>query len=144
MIAYISGRIIWFRSDKVIIEISGIGYVINFKNTFTSKDIKKQISLFITVRKNEFSEEMYGFASIEEKLLFDKLINIKGVGTKQIFQIMHQLSIKDISDLSNITLDKLLQVSGVGKKTAQKFMLGLSTVTKEEVRFDQIMQSDLC
>jgi Holliday junction DNA helicase RuvA len=141
MIAYIRGRIIWFCSDKVIVEISGIGYAINFKNTFTSEDVKKQINLFITVKRSEFSEELYGFASIEEKLLFDKLINIKGVGAKQIFQIMHQLSIKNISDLSNITLDKLMQVSGVGKKTAQKFMFGLSIITKDEGGFEQIMQS---
>ncbi|BDQ04709.1 MAG: Holliday junction ATP-dependent DNA helicase RuvA [Candidatus Dojkabacteria bacterium] len=141
MIAYIRGRIIWFCSDKVIVEISGIGYAINFKNTFASEDVKKQINLFITVKRSEFSEELYGFASIEEKLLFDKLINIKGVGAKQIFQIMHQLSIKNISDLSNITLDKLMQVSGVGKKTAQKFMFGLSIITKDEGGFEQMMQS---
>ncbi len=140
MIAYISGRIIWFCSDKIIVETSGIGYAIYYKNTFTSEDIGKQINLFITIKKSEFSEDVYGFANIEEKLLFDKLINIKGVGPKQIFQIMHQLSIKSISDLSNINVDKLMQVSGVGKKTAQKFVFGLSIIAKDEVKFSQIMQ----
>lgn len=142
MIAYISGKIIWANREIVLIEASGIGYEINYRNSISRREYGSIKSLFLSHKISEFGEVLYGFASLDEKMIFESLSSIKGIGPKVIFQIMHDLKIRTISDLSKITLENLLEVDGVGKTTAQKFLLGLSTKFKKEFGIAKVTSNE--
>ena len=142
MIGYLSGRIVWANQNNIILDVNGVGYEVNYKNNLTIGDFGTSKSIFITRRISDFGEAQYGFDSIEEKLIFETLLTIKGIGPKAISQIMHDLGIKTIGDLKQITLDQLVKVDGVGKTTAQKFLLGLSTKLKTEFDIEKINSSD--
>lgn len=142
MIGYLSGRIVWANKNNIILDVNGVGYEVNYKNNITVGDFGTSKKIFITRRISDFGEAQYGFDSVQEKLIFETLLTIKGIGPKAISQIMHDLGIKTIGDLKQITLDKLVKVDGVGKTTAQKFLLGLSTKLKTEFDMEKINSSD--
>lgn len=142
MIGYLSGRIVWANKNNIILDVNGVGYEVNYKNNITVGDFGTSKKIFITRRISDFGEVQYGFDSVQEKLIFETLLTIKGIGPKAISQIMHDLGIKNIGDLKQITLDKLVKVDGVGKTTAQKFLLGLSTKLKTEFDMEKINSSD--
>ena len=132
MISYLQGTLIWADKNTVIISPTGVGYEVKYENTYVVSDYGSTVVLFITHKISEYGESLFGFATIEEKIIFDQLENIKGIGSKVIFTIMSALSIKTISDLQNLSLDNLVKLPGVGKATAQKFLLALSGKLKKE------------
>lgn len=85
---------------------------------------------------------MYGFVTMEEKLIFEVLDDIKGVGSKVIYSILVGCEVKTFSDLQKITLDELVKLNGVGRATAQKFLLGLSNKLKKEIDLEKLTQEN--
>jgi holliday junction DNA helicase RuvA len=132
MISYLEGKLIWSDKSSVIVSPAGIGYEVNYENSYVVSEYGSIVRLFITHKISEYGESLYGFLTIDEKIIFDQLENIKGIGSKAIFTIMSSLQIKTISDLQNISLDQLVKLPGVGKATAQKFLLALSGKLKKE------------
>ncbi len=137
MIGYIKGKLIWFEQNKAILEANGVGYEINYLNVFTFSELNNVFSLYVVQKFSEYGVSFYGFETIEEKLIFEALENIKGIGSKTIFIIMSNLKIKKVSDLHGIKLDDLIGLPGIGKSTAQKFLLALSNKIKKEFEFEK-------
>ena len=81
MYSYFNGIIKETNSDSIVIDVNGIGYKIFVPNPF-SYEIGKDYIVYVYnhIREDEYS--LYGFKSIEEKELFMKLINVKGMGPK--------------------------------------------------------------
>lgn len=138
MIGYIEGTLIWSTTNLIILSVNGLGYEVYFHNNFTHSDYGLIKKVFISHKISEYGETLYGFESIEEKLIFENLENIKGVGSKVIYTIMSELVIKSASDLPSISLDSLVKLPGVGKSTAQKFLLGLSNKLKKEFDLESL------
>lgn len=136
MIAYIKGKLIFTNKTTVIVSAGGLGYEIYYKNNFNSSDIGTEIELFIAQKSSQYSDTLFGFKTIEEKLLFEDLANITGLGTKLLYSIMSELSIKSYSQLCDLKLDDLTKIKGVGRKIAQKFLLGISTRSKLDLNYE--------
>lgn len=132
MIGYLNGKLIWANANSIIISVNGIGYEINYFNNLTSSDFGQNTELFITHKISEFGQTLFGFKTIEEKIIFEELDNIKGVGSKAIFNIMSTLEIDSFAKLQTLKLDQLTAVKGVGKSIAQKLLLGISTKLKKD------------
>lgn len=135
MIAFIKGKIIYIENDYIIVENNGIGFSVYY---FPNSKLKlgKVISLYITHKFSDFGEFLFGFDSIQEKKIFDFLVNLKVIGPRTIFLIMNRLFIKDIADLERITMDDLLKVNGVGSNIASKFLLALNNKLKKNKLLD--------
>jgi Holliday junction DNA helicase RuvA len=130
----------------VIISANGIGYEIAYPNNYVVSEYGETRRLFLSHKVSEYGESLFGFASIEEKIIFEQLENLKGIGSKAIFTIMSILEIRTIADLQNISLDQLVKLPGVGKTTAQKFLLALSNKLKKEFNLeyqDKAAQKDV-
>ena len=79
--------------------------------------------------------ELYGFASREEKQMFQSLTSISGVGSKMALSILGSMPLKELNLailLGDITA--LSRAPGVGKKTAQRIALELK---------DKVSQADV-
>jgi Holliday junction DNA helicase RuvA len=142
MIGYLEGKLVWSSQDMVIISVQGLGYEVSYKNNFALSDLGCDIKLFIVHKISEYGQTLFGFASSMEKVIFESLDNIKGIGSKVIFAIMTEKEIKTFSHLQVLTLDDLVKIPGVGKSTAQKFMLGLSNKLKKEIDLED-MQGEI-
>ena len=129
MYAYLKGQLITLKPDHVIIDIGGCGYYIHTPLTLYTKNktLGEQILLYTSFILREDSMRLFGFETEEEKLLFEKLIAISGVGPKIALLI---LSNKDKLNLSDIIakrdIESLTKIPGIGKKTAERIVIELS------------------
>ncbi len=125
MYDYFNGTIEGNYSDSVIIDVNGIGYKIFVPNPF-SYEIGKIYKIYVYnhVREDEYS--LYGFKTREDKDLFMRLINVKGMGPKVASGIFATGSIKGIVDAINKeNILYLTKFPKIGEKLARQIILDL-------------------
>lgn len=135
MFAYLRGEVIDLDLDRVVLDVSGVGYEL-FASSRTLGVLQKGEEANLHVHMH-FSQDMvvlYGFISIEEKKIFRRLINVSRVGPKV---ALSALSAVEVSALAAaiVTGDEavLSRIPGMGKKTAQRVILELKEkIAKEE------------
>ncbi len=125
MYGYIRGEIVEIDSNYVIIDNNGIGYLVYVPNPYSYK-LNKEYTIFIytCVREEEFT--LYGFKDREQKELFLKLINVKGLGPKMAMPIIATGTIDAIADaIENENINYLKKFPKIGDKVAKQMILDL-------------------
>lgn len=125
MYNYFNGTIDNVNSNSIVIDVNGVGYNIYVPNPF-SYEIGKAYKVYVYnhIREDEYS--LYGFKNLEEKELFMKLINVKGMGPKVASGIFATGSIKGIVDAINKeNLLYLTKFPKIGEKLAKQIILDL-------------------
>ena len=80
----------------------------------------------------EDAMELFGFATREERAMFERLRAVSGVGPKMAMQVLSALSLRDLSiALAAGDATALTRVPGIGKKTAQRLVLELRDKVEE-------------
>lgn len=128
MIAFLNGTLAGKMEGSAIVECGGLGFAVGMSASSLSGlpavGNPVQIHTCMQVREDDIS--LYGFLSLEEKALFEKLIGVSGIGPKV---ALAALSSFDPQGLSNAIMAgdaaKLSRIPGVGKKTAQRMILEL-------------------
>lgn len=128
MISFLMGIIEEKNENSAIINVNGVGFNINISsNTFSSLPLvgeSTKIFTYMSVREDDIS--LYGFSSIEERDLFNKLITVTGIGPKMALGILSGLSLSDLIIAIIKEDSKLLsKIKGLGKKTAERLCLEL-------------------
>lgn len=125
MFSYIKGKIDSLGANYIVVDNNGIGYLIFVGNPYLYQiDKEYTIYLYNHIREEEFS--LYGFQNMEEKELFLKLINVKGLGPKMalpMFATGSVLGIKDAIERENILY--LTKFPKIGEKLARQIILDL-------------------
>ncbi|CAM4359863.1 Holliday junction branch migration protein RuvA [Weissella hellenica] len=125
MYEYLKGLITEISPNYIVIDIQGIGYRILVANPYAfSLDSKMTVYVEQIIRENEHT--LYGFLNKQEKNLFQKLLNVSGIGPKSALAI---LANNDHTGLINAIQQSdvgfLTKFPGIGKKTAQQIVLDL-------------------
>lgn len=134
MIANLRGQIIKTDEKYVVLDVNGVGYKV-YCNTLSAKfselnkinsESKSEISFFIHTVVREDALELFGFFDETSLKLFEKLINISGIGPRSALAIVNVGTIESLTEAINKgDLGYLTAVSGIGKKTAEKIVLEL-------------------
>ncbi len=128
MIAYLKGNLHSKSSNELIINCSGVGYLVfTSMNTFEkSPDIGQIIELNTLLIPREDAMQLYGFIEQSELDMFKLLISINGVGPKSALGILSSVSPESFREyiLTN-NLRQLQKLPGIGKKTAERLLLEL-------------------
>lgn len=141
MISFLKGDAQIFSGNTIIIENNGVGYKIFCTNSVINSIYKNghqiKVYTFLSVRQDELA--LFGFNSVLELSMFEKLISVSGVGAKSAISLLSAFSPSQIS-LAIATGDvKLLSTGqGIGKKTAERIILEL----KDKVSTDQYFDTD--
>lgn len=125
MYSYLNGKIEYQSSNSVTIDVNGVGYSVYVPNPY-SYELGETYRIFVYnhVREDEYS--LYGFKTLEEKELFMKLINVKGMGPKVASGIFATGSIKGVVDAINKeNLLYLTKFPKIGEKLAKQVILDL-------------------
>jgi len=127
MIAYLSGKVIDIKINYLVVMVGGIGYKIFVTAQTIAKTKENQkinLEIYQHIRENEIS--LYGFASSEEKELFELLISVSGIGPKGALAILSKTDPKEIKKaiVSN-NPEFFTFVSGIGSKMANRIILEL-------------------
>lgn len=125
MYEYIRGKIINQESNYIVLDNNGIGYLIYVANPYYFElDKEYNIYIYQYVREDEIT--LYGFKNIEEKKLFLKLIEVKGVGCKMALPMFATGSIDGIMDaIERENILYLKKFPKIGDKLARQMILDL-------------------
>lgn len=126
MISQISGFVVAVSERSIVVDVSGVGYELFVpKRSQFLPDTKVVVFTRLIVREDDMS--LYGFASTQERSLFDALIVVNGVGPKLALTVLSDLGFTaTVAAISNDDERALTAVSGVGAKTAKMMLLGLA------------------
>jgi len=137
MIDYISGKIAELSPTQVVIDNHGIGYSIEISiqtyNTLQGQDNAK-IYIHQHVSQKEEVEVYYGFASKDERALFELIISVNGVGVSSARIMLSSMSSDELREaIISENVAKIKSVKGIGLKSAQRLILELKDkITKGE------------
>jgi Holliday junction DNA helicase RuvA len=128
MIAHLRGNILEKHPNQVIVDAGGVGYDVTIPiSTFSALPAAgAEVRLRIHTHVREDTISLYGFLTLEEKALFEKLIGISGIGPKLAVTVLSGLPAADlVTSIRQGQLDRLVRIPGVGKKTAERIVLEL-------------------
>lgn len=128
MIAQLRGILAEKHPNQLVVDIGGVGYdVIIPVSTFSAVgDTGSEVQLRIHTHVREDAIVLFGFASPQEKGLFEKLISVSGIGPKLAITVLSGLPIGDlVGAIRQGQLERLVRVPGIGKKTGERIILEL-------------------
>lgn len=143
MISYVNGQIAELNPAQAVIECNGVGYGLFISlNTYTQIQGKTIAKLFTeSVYIRDDNPKHFGFADIEERELFRKLISVSGVGGSSAILMLSSLTAPEIAGAINTANVAMLKsVKGIGEKTAQRIVVDLKgKMGKHEGGISQIL-----
>lgn len=127
MIDYIKGTIVELSPTELILENNGIGYSILISlQTFQALQDKKEATVYIFHYLREDAELFYGFATKDERELFELLISVSGIGVNSARMMLSSLSAEEIRQaILSEDIARIKSVKGIGVKSAQRLVLEL-------------------
>ncbi len=135
MLDYIRGQVVSKSPTRLILEVSGIGYLLYIPlSTFEKIPSHGEVTILTQLFVREDQLKIFGFATREERDLFQLLLSVNGIGPNTAVAILSGSTVDDIKhavvDGDARTLEK---IKGVGKKTAERIILELKETIKEIV-----------
>jgi Holliday junction DNA helicase RuvA len=128
VIAHVTGRVVSKTSLSCVIDVGGMGLRLSMSTTSLSHlpadGDEVTVYTHLHVREDELS--LFGFESLEEQELFEKLITVSGIGPKVALSALSALSARDLAGAIAREDDALIAtVPGIGRKTAQRLIIEL-------------------
>lgn len=138
MIAFLNGTLAGRTIDSAYIEVNGIGFQVGMsQNSLAKLPAEGQrvlVYTYLQVRDDGMS--LFGFGSMEEKALFERLITVSGVGPKVALAALSSYTPEALAQaIANQDVARVQKIPGIGKKTAQRIILELKG------SFDEGLQS---
>ena len=128
MIASVSGKVRASSSEAVVVDVGGVGLLVNTTNRVASAfSTGDHAELFTVLIVREDSLTLYGFSDQEDLQTFELLRSVTGVGAKSALAILSALSVSEIRDAVSQEADSVFKsVNGIGSKTAKLITVSLA------------------
>lgn len=128
MIASLFGSIKSLRQDRLVIDVNGVGYLVQINlKTSSQLALGRDVQLFTSMVVREDSMTIYGFLSESERELFELVQTVSGFGPKVALAVTQSMEIDDLaSAVHNKDESAIAAIPGIGKKSAQRLILELS------------------
>src|SRR6201997_3045505 len=128
MIAHLRGKLLAKHPNQAIVEAAGVGYDVTISvPTFSDLPAPgSEVALHIHTHVREDVIALYGFLRQSEKVLFEKLITVSGIGPKLAITILSGMAADEmVGAIRGNDVARLTRVPGIGKKTAERMILEL-------------------
>lgn len=129
MIDYISGNIAEISPTRIVVDNHGMGYGLEISlQTYEALRDRKEarIYVFTTINQRDATEVMYGFATKDERELFELIVGISGIGAASARMILSSLSADEFREaIISENINKIKSIKGIGLKSAQRMILEL-------------------
>src|SRR5436309_7580306 len=128
MIAHLPGKLLAKHPKQAIVDTSGVGHDVTI-TVPTFSDLPEpgtDVALHIHTHLREDALALYGFLRASEKLLFEKLITVSGIGPKLAITILSGMPADEmVRSIRGNDVARLTRIPGIGKKTAERMVLEL-------------------
>ena len=131
MIEYIKGELTEINPTEAVVEVNGVGYLLNISlNTYSAIQGKKEVKLYVdeslVTGGRDDSYTLYGFYNKQEREIYRMLITVSGVGSNTARMILSATSATELVNIIASGNEKALKgVKGIGLKTAQRIIVDL-------------------
>jgi Holliday junction DNA helicase RuvA len=128
MIAFLRGRVHNKQPNRVIVDVSGVGYDVHvpLSTFYNLGDEGAEVSLRVHTHVREDTLQLYGFLTELERQLFERLIAISGIGPKLAIVVLSGMEPRDLmAAVQRADVARLTTIPGIGKKTAERIVLEL-------------------
>src|SRR5256714_9321755 len=128
LIAYLRGRILEKHPNRVIVDVNGVGYdvAVPLSTFYGLADSDRDVTLRIHTHVREDALSLYGFATVLEQDLFERLIGVSGIGPKLALAVLSGIEPLDLMRaIERADVARLTAIPGVGKKTSERIVLEL-------------------
>lgn len=135
MITLLHGTLVEASPSAAVLDVGGVGFELGISGT-TAASLPvpgSDCRLFCRLQVREDALTLFGFASKEERTMFDRLVAVSGVGPRLALAVLTTFTVGQLYTVVMAEDAKgMATVPGVGKKTAQRLILELkSTLAKD-------------
>ncbi len=148
MFYYISGKLVYKTDSYAVIDAGGVGYQIytTASSLEAIGEVGRQAKLYTYMNLKTSSDicMLYGFATPEEKRIFEMILGVSGVGAKTAVNLLSNISPSKFV-LCVVTGDSKYIAShtpGLGPKGAQRIVLELKDKFKD-ASIEDIPQNEI-
>ncbi|MBI4237440.1 MAG: Holliday junction branch migration protein RuvA [Deltaproteobacteria bacterium] len=138
MIALLTGLLATLEEDHVIIDVQGVGYqaLVSAQTAKCLPQPGATVRLYIHTHVREDQLCLFGFATREERALFQRLLAVSGIGPKSALALLSGLSTPDlVQAVIGEDARQLATIPGIGKKTAERIVIDL----RDRLLKDQVL-----
>jgi Holliday junction DNA helicase RuvA len=156
MIAHLRGRLLEKHPNRIIVDVNGVGYDVHvpLSTFYDMAEAGGEIALRIHTHVREDALLLYGFATLLELQLFERLIGVSGIGPKLALAVLSGMEPNElVAAIRTANVTKLTGIPGIGKKTAERIGLELKdkmnafvpseSAAAPAVDADEAMRTDL-
>jgi Holliday junction DNA helicase RuvA len=127
MISLVNGVVRSIGSDKVIVEVGGVGLAVSVTSqTGSQLNLGVPVQLFTTLIVREDALTLFGFLDEESRSTFELVQTVTGIGPKVALAIMGSHSSQTLAAaIAQEDISAIEKVPGIGRKGAQRLILEL-------------------
>jgi holliday junction DNA helicase RuvA len=128
VIAHLRGEILRKSPQEVVVDVAGVGYrlLIPVSTFYRLGPEGDAVRLLVHTHVREDALSLFGFATRGEQALFERLIEVAGVGPKLAVNILSGIEAGELAEaLRASDVARLTRIPGVGKKTAERLVVEL-------------------
>lgn len=128
MISSLRGRVASASGGTLVVDVSGVGYLVNATPAFVlSSREGQEVFVHTSLIVREDAMILFGFASRDELDVFELLIGVTGVGPKSALGVLSAMSPSEVARAVHDDDDAAFRrVSGIGPKTAKLITVSLA------------------
>lgn len=127
MITHLNGKLVEKNPTNVVVECNGVGYFVFISlNTYSGIGNNESVKIYTKLIVREDAQLLYGFATIEERTMFEQLISVSGIGPNTAMIMLSSLVPEEIAHAIQVEDVRTIQsIKGIGAKTAQRVIVDL-------------------
>lgn len=137
MIVQLTGTLIEVLPTHAVLDVGGVGYELGISSSTAAalpQVGEAGVTILTRLIVREDAMDLYGFATREERALFDRLVAISGVGPKLALSVLSTFSPAQLATVvATQDIARMAQVPGVGKRKGQRLLVELEGVFSKDV-----------
>ena len=143
MITQIRGRLVEKNPTFVVVDCSGVGYLLHISlQTFSALPENENVKLYTHLSIREDAHTLYGFFTKQEREVFKLLISVSGVGPSIARTMLSSMSTEEIQKaIASDNVALIQSVKGIGAKTAQRVIVDLKDKILKTFDLEEVFQS---
>src|ERR1041385_1794961 len=125
MISRLRGTVAARTGGGVVLDVGGFGYLVAATPRVSAR-VGEETTVETYLHVREDALQLYGFASVDEKQLFELLLGVSGVGPKVALAIVSGSTPAELRRaIARDDTARFEAIPGIGRKTAQRVVLEL-------------------
>ncbi len=128
MIAFVEGELVDKQPEGITVSVGGIGLYVDVPlSTYQALGPpRSRVRVETVLHAREDGMQLYGFATVDEKRLFEVLITLPGIGPGVALNILSGATVAEFTAaIIDEDIGKLVSLPKIGRKTAQRLIMEL-------------------